>query len=72
MTAAHPNVLNLMPFVSVDHMIKIVLDVGFETMPKGIAAFTCRSAPHRNNATNCALKVQNVALVHYEKVLWRF
>ena len=29
--------LNLVPFVSVDHMMKIVLDVGFEAMLKGIA-----------------------------------
>ncbi len=37
MTLAHHNALNLVPFVSVDHMMKIVLDIGFETMLKGIA-----------------------------------
>lgn len=37
MTTANPSALSLVPFVSVDHMMKIVLDVGFETMLKGIA-----------------------------------
>ncbi len=38
MTAANKN-LNLVPFVSVDHMMKIVLEIGVEEVLSGIAAY---------------------------------
>jgi ornithine cyclodeaminase len=34
-----PNALNIVPFVSVDHMMKIVLSIGVEEMLKGIAQY---------------------------------
>ncbi|MCZ4271510.1 ornithine cyclodeaminase [Maritalea porphyrae] len=34
-----PNSLNIVPFVSVDHMMKIVLQIGVENMLKGIAGY---------------------------------
>jgi len=34
-----PNSLNLVPFISVDHMMKIVLEIGVEEMLRGIAGY---------------------------------
>lgn len=37
MTSPNPDKLNIVPFVSVDNMMKLVLTIGVETMIKGIA-----------------------------------
>ena len=39
MTATTPKNLNIVPFISVDHMMKIVLQIGIEEMLTGIAGY---------------------------------